>query len=35
MLTFLCKGLWLLAIPFWAMVIYILYSLFTDRPDSK
>jgi hypothetical protein len=35
MLTFFATKLWLIAFPIWAMIAYILYSLFTDRPDSN
>jgi len=35
MLTFIFEKLWLIAIPIWAMIGYVLYSLFTDHPDSN
>ena len=34
-LVFVFTKLWLLAIPFWAMVVYILFKLWTDGPDSN
>jgi hypothetical protein len=34
MLKFLLEQLWLIAIPIWAMIFYILYSLFTDEPEA-
>jgi hypothetical protein len=35
MLTAIFTKLWLIAIPIWAMIIYILYAIFTDHPDSN
>jgi hypothetical protein len=32
---FIFKYLWILGILVWVMVGYILYKLFTDRPDSN
>ena len=34
MLKFIFTKLWLIAIPIWAGIIYVLYAIFTDGPDS-
>lgn len=33
MVIFILKQLWIVGILVWVMVGYILYKLFTDRPD--
>jgi hypothetical protein len=35
MLVFILGKLWVLGILVWVLIAYILYALFTDRPDSN
>jgi hypothetical protein len=35
MLILILEKLWIIGILVWVMVGYILYKLFTDRPDSN